>query len=95
MKGEFFVAAAGCVLFVAAGIFYGAKISAKKNQLKKDGKKIAKKSSAFVSSILLCALVEILPFLIPLKILVIFVVCACGVLGEILVLRERLEKLAE
>ncbi|HAZ97283.1 MULTISPECIES: hypothetical protein [unclassified Treponema] len=93
MRASFFVCIAGIAVYLCVLLFYFMKISAKKNAMKKEGKKIQKASASFVSSLLLCALVELLPILIPLKIYVIAIVCLCGILGSYLVLKERLEKL--
>ena len=92
MRASFFICIAGiaaylCVLFLLHENF------SKKNAMKKEDKKIQKASASFVSSLLLCALVEVLPILIPLKTYVIVIVCLCGIFGSYLVLKERFEKL--
>lgn len=93
MRASFFVCIAGIAVYLCVLFFYCMKISAKKNAMKKEGKEIQKASASFVSSLLLCALVELLPILIPLKTYVIVIVCLCGLLGSYLVLKERFEKL--
>lgn len=93
MRASFFICIAGISIYLCVLFFYCMKISAKKNAMKKDGKEIQKASASFVSSLLLCALVELLPILIPLKTYVIAIVCLCGILGAYLVLKERFEKL--
>ncbi len=93
MRASFFVCIAGIIIYLCVLFFYCMKISAKKNAMKKEGKEISKASASFVSSLLLCALVELLPILIPLKTYVIVIVCLCGIFGSYLVLKERFEKL--
>ncbi len=93
MRASFFICIAGIAIYLCVLFFYCMKISAKKNAMKKDGKEIQKASTSFVSSLLLCAIVELLPILIPLKTYVIAIVCLCGILGAYLVLKERFEKL--
>lgn len=93
MRASFFICIAGIVAYLCVLFFYCMKISAKKNAMKKEDKKIQKASASFVSSLLLCALVEVLPILIPLKTYVIVIVCLCGIFGSYLVLKERFEKL--
>lgn len=93
MSVSFFVCIAGIAIYICVVFFYCMKISAKKKAMEKEGKKIQKASASFVSSLLLCALVELLPILIPLKTYVIVIVCLCGILGAYLVLKERFEKL--
>ena len=93
MRASFFVCIAGIIIYLCVLFFYCMKISAKKNAMKKEGKEISKASASFVSSLLLCALVELLPILIPLKTYVSVSVCLCGLFGSYLVLKERFEKL--
>ncbi|WP_296029473.1 hypothetical protein [uncultured Treponema sp.] len=93
MRASFFICIAGIAIYLCVLFFYCIKISAKKNAMKKEDKEIQKASASFVSSLLLCALVELLPILIPLKTYVIAIVCLCGILGAYLVLKERFEKL--
>ncbi|WP_296013417.1 hypothetical protein [uncultured Treponema sp.] len=93
MRASFFICIAGIAIYLCVLFFYCMKISAKKNAMKKEDKEIQKASASFVSSLLLCALIELLPILIPLKTYVIAIVCLCGILGAYLVLKERFEKL--
>ncbi|MBP3365774.1 MAG: hypothetical protein J6K96_02140 [Treponema sp.] len=90
MSAQLAVSTAGIVLYAALFVFYSVSISAEKKRLKKEGKQLPKVSASFAASLMLCALVELLPFLIPLKLYIIVIVCLCGILGETLVLRERL-----
>lgn len=93
MNVSLFVCIAGICVYLCVLFFFYLKISSKKNEMRKDGKKIQKPDAPFVSSLLLCALLELLPVLIPLKTYVIVIVCLCGILGAYLVLKERFEKL--
>ena len=93
MSAGLVICCVGCALYVGALAYYCTKIASKKRTLKAAGKRAAAASGAYKASLALCALVEMLPLLVPLKTYVVAVVAACGVLGEVMVLRERLDKL--
>ena len=93
MSAALIICALGCALYVCVLILYCTKIASKKRTLKAQGKRATVASGAYKASLVLCALVEVLPLLVPLKTYVVAVVAACGVLGEVMVLRERLDKL--
>ena len=93
MSAGLLICAAGLVAYVCMLILYCTKIATKKRTLKAQGKRPAATSGSYKASLALCALVELLPLLVPLKTYVVAVVAACGVLGEVMVLRERLDKL--
>ena len=94
MSAALIICALGCALYVCVLALYCTKIAAKKRTFKAQGKRPAAASGSYKASLVLCALVELLPLLVPLKPYVVAVVAACGVLGELMVLRERLEKLS-
>ena len=93
MSALLVICAVGVALYVCVLVFYCTKIAAKKRTLTAQGKRAIAASGSFKASLALCALVELLPLLVPLKTYVVAVVAACGVLGEAMVLRERLDKL--
>ncbi len=93
MSASLVICILGIVFYFGILVFYFVRLSSKKKNIKESGGKIEKANASYTSSLILCALVESLPLLIPLKTYVIVIVCLCGLLGESLVLRERLEKL--
>ena len=95
MSAPLLICAVGVAFYVCILVFYCAKIAAKKRLLLAAGKEVSGASGSFKASLALCALVELLPLLVPLRPYVVAVVAACGVLGEAMVLRERLEKLED
>lgn len=94
MNPSLIACAAGIVLYAAVLTYYLVKISREKARLKAEGKAVKKAAYPFVGSLVLCAIVELLPVLIALRFYMIVIVCLCGVLGAYLVLRERLKTLA-
>lgn len=93
MNAHLIISAAGIAVYAVLFVFYGVRISAEKKRRRTQGASVPKPSASFAGSLALCALTELLPFLIPLKLYVTAVVCLCGILGETLVLKERLQSL--
>ena len=93
MSAPLVICCVGLVAYSGALAYYCTKIASKKRLLVAQGKRAAVASGAYKASLALCALVEALPLLVPLRPYVVAVVAACGVLGEVMVLRERLDKL--
>lgn len=85
-----------CMSFSAAYlfcvIFYCVKISLMKKKLRENNPDctIPKAQKFFLPSVITSCVLEILPYLVPLRPWVIAVVCACGVLSLIIVMRERI-----
>ena len=81
------------LLYICTFIYYLIKISRLKKNIFLQGKNPSKKTSSYIGSIILTFAVEVLPFLIPLRIFVLTIICACGILGEIIIFRERISTL--
>ncbi|MGN0728502.1 hypothetical protein [Treponema sp.] len=93
MNAGLFICAAGLAFFAAVLCFYLVKISARKKFLEQEKKPVPKASSSFTGSLVLCALVEIMPLLVPLGTAVVAILCLCGIFGAYIVLKDRLENL--
>lgn len=90
---ELAICAVGAALYAIVVARYCAKIAALKRRRKASGQPVPPASGAHKASLVLCALVETLPLLIPLQPYVVVILAACGVLGAALVMKERLEML--
>lgn len=84
------ICSASLFIFICTFIYYLIKINGLKKSLLLQGKNPSKKTSSYIGSIILTFAVEVLPFLIPLRIFVLTIICACGILGEIIIFRERI-----
>ncbi len=93
MKTNLTICIASIFVFIVELVYFFIKIGKAKALLKKGGNTVKKAEVAYVSSLILCCLIEILPILIPLQTYVIVIVCLCGILGAYLVLKERLKNL--
>lgn len=78
------------IVFIITFIFYTVKISSIKKNLSKENISPAKKTSSYTWSLVLCFIAEALPLLIPLQLFVHTVICACGILGQVIVFKERI-----
>lgn len=93
MSYSFWMCLAGVIIYLVILAVFMSRISRRKREMRAAGREPGKAGSPYVLSLILCALVEVLPFLIVLRSYLTVVVCLCGVIGEYLVLRERLETL--
>ncbi|MCR5217533.1 hypothetical protein [Treponema sp.] len=87
---ELLICTLSLLIFIITFIFYSIKISKLKKTLAAENILPAKKTASYTGSLILCFIAEILPFLIPLSLFVLTIICACGILGQIIVFKERI-----
>ncbi len=80
------------LLYIVILSFYMIRIRKQKKALPQ-GTVIPKTTASFKAIFITALLLLLLPILIPLDSYLIAVVCACGILGEFLALKDRLEQL--
>ncbi|MBP5251579.1 MAG: hypothetical protein J6Z17_04100 [Treponema sp.] len=90
-----FICVAAAVLYIAELIFFLVKISASKKEFSAGGRPVPPAGKSYKAGFVFSALLVLLPLAVPLKLYVIAVVCATGVLGEFIMLKERLENLRQ
>ena len=92
MSGAF-ICVAAAVLYIAELIYFLVKISKAKKVISDAGRTVPSGGKSYKAGFVFSALLVLLPLAVPLKLYVIAVVCATGVLGEFIMLKERLENL--
>ena len=80
------------ILYLGILFFYMIRIRKQKKALP-EGTAVPKTTTSFKAIFVTALLLLLLPILIPLDRYLIAVVCACGILGEFLALKDRLEQL--
>ncbi len=93
MNINFITCLAGIVLWAAVISIMLSKISREKKILTAAGKATPKTETSFGASLCLTLLVELLPFIIPMKYFAEVISCICGILGAYIVLKERLDNI--
>lgn len=88
---NFITCLAGIVLWATVLSIMLSKIAREKKNLTAAGKTIPKAETSFGASLCLTILVELLPFIIPMKYFAEVISCLCGILGAYIVLKERLD----
>lgn len=85
---------AAAALYVIVAVLYAVRIVGVKRRITGQGKTVPASSASYKGSLAASAVLMALPLLVPLAAWLVAVVCACGVLGEFIVLRDRLSSLS-
>ena len=90
-----FICVAAAALYIAELIYFLIKISKAKKEFSAAGRTVPPAGKSYKAGFVFSALLVLLPLAVPLKLYVIAVVCATGVLGEFIMLKERLSLLSD
>ena len=90
-----YMVAAAAVLYIAETVFFAVKISKKKKLLKQEGKEIPATGKGFKASHVVAAVLVFSPFIARLSVTAAAAASFCGVLGEFIIMKDRLSHLNE
>lgn len=86
---------AGAAVFIFVFFFYIIRISRLKKARAGSSLVVPRAPVSYKGSIVAAFVLEALPFAVPMELYMVAVSLACGILGEIIVFKERIAKISE